>query len=305
MGCRFVFQFEVMQKGEGTSCYYRFLTKGQQWIWLQTRFYITYHQWNSKPEFVVCTHRIVSYAEILKQTRNRNNTDNNNSNSENSNNNNNAGNSNSSSSNNNSNNLDGQQDNVSKNQLNNQNNNTKNSSSSNEASILTNKTDKTNIGHIKSHKSKGYDSIGVGDDDFDDDIDDDDVFSEHRSHGSSKIHRKSRGRNSKIDDNLDDLYDSKNHLKEINNDNESMSQMDGDNEDDNNNNNYYYKKRKKIKSKTKSRTISKKRQDEESNTIDDSSNNTFDKQMRSPMMSSSPWRSMSSKTSRFEPQLFQ
>lgn len=49
----------VMQKGEGTSCYYRFLTKGQQWIWLQTRFYITYHQWNSKPEFVVCTHRVV------------------------------------------------------------------------------------------------------------------------------------------------------------------------------------------------------------------------------------------------------
>lgn len=49
----------LMQKGEGTSCYYRFLTKGQQWIWLQTRFYISYHQWNSKPEFIVCTHRVV------------------------------------------------------------------------------------------------------------------------------------------------------------------------------------------------------------------------------------------------------
>lgn len=49
----------LMQKGEGTSCYYRFLTKGQQWIWLQTRYYITYHQWNSKPEFIVCTHRVV------------------------------------------------------------------------------------------------------------------------------------------------------------------------------------------------------------------------------------------------------
>lgn len=58
-----------MQKGEGTSCYYRFLTKGQQWIWLQTRFYITYHQWNSKPEFVVCTHRVVSYADVMKQMR--------------------------------------------------------------------------------------------------------------------------------------------------------------------------------------------------------------------------------------------
>ncbi|XP_039284971.1 circadian locomoter output cycles protein kaput [Nilaparvata lugens] len=59
----------LMQKGEGTSCYYRFLTKGQQWIWLQTRFYITYHQWNSKPEFIVCTHRVVSYINVLKQMR--------------------------------------------------------------------------------------------------------------------------------------------------------------------------------------------------------------------------------------------
>lgn len=57
----------LMQKGEGTSCYYRFLTKGQQWIWLQTRFYITYHQWNSKPEFIVCTHRVVSYLNVMKQ----------------------------------------------------------------------------------------------------------------------------------------------------------------------------------------------------------------------------------------------
>jgi circadian locomoter output cycles kaput protein len=60
---------KVMQKGEGTSCYYRFLTKGQQWIWLQTRFYITYHQWNSKPEFVVCTHRVVNYADVMRQMR--------------------------------------------------------------------------------------------------------------------------------------------------------------------------------------------------------------------------------------------
>ncbi|XP_074028259.1 circadian locomoter output cycles kaput protein Clock isoform X1 [Leptinotarsa decemlineata] len=59
----------LMQKGEGTSCYYRFLTKGQQWIWLQTRFYITYHQWNSKPEFIVCTHRVVSYPDVMKQSR--------------------------------------------------------------------------------------------------------------------------------------------------------------------------------------------------------------------------------------------
>uniref|UniRef100_A0A4W4DUH4 Neuronal PAS domain protein 2 n=1 Tax=Electrophorus electricus TaxID=8005 RepID=A0A4W4DUH4_ELEEL len=49
---------QLMQCGKGKSCYYRFLTKGQQWIWLQTHYYITYHQWNSKPEFIVCTHTV-------------------------------------------------------------------------------------------------------------------------------------------------------------------------------------------------------------------------------------------------------
>uniref|UniRef100_A0A6Q2ZJX2 Neuronal PAS domain protein 2 n=1 Tax=Esox lucius TaxID=8010 RepID=A0A6Q2ZJX2_ESOLU len=52
---------QLMQFGKGKSCYYRFLTKGQQWIWLQTHYYITYHQWNSKPEFIVCTHIVVSF----------------------------------------------------------------------------------------------------------------------------------------------------------------------------------------------------------------------------------------------------
>ncbi|KAJ7310456.1 hypothetical protein JRQ81_007375, partial [Phrynocephalus forsythii] len=59
----------LMQFGKGKSCYYRFLTKGQQWIWLQTHYYITYHQWNSKPEFIVCTHTVVSYAEVRSERR--------------------------------------------------------------------------------------------------------------------------------------------------------------------------------------------------------------------------------------------
>ncbi|XP_064015633.1 circadian clock protein PASD1 isoform X2 [Pogoniulus pusillus] len=59
----------LMQFGKGKSCYYRFLTKGQQWIWLQTHYYITYHQWNSKPEFIVCTHLVVSYAEVRAERR--------------------------------------------------------------------------------------------------------------------------------------------------------------------------------------------------------------------------------------------
>ncbi|XP_068919154.1 circadian clock protein PASD1 isoform X2 [Petaurus breviceps papuanus] len=60
---------QLMQFGKGKSCYYRFLTKGQQWIWLQTHYYITYHQWNSKPEFIVCTHTVVSYAQIQAERR--------------------------------------------------------------------------------------------------------------------------------------------------------------------------------------------------------------------------------------------
>ncbi|MEE6496844.1 hypothetical protein FKM82_002505 [Ascaphus truei] len=59
----------LMQYGKGKSCNYRFLTKGQQWIWLQTHYYITYHQWNSKPEFIVCTHTVVSYAEVRAERR--------------------------------------------------------------------------------------------------------------------------------------------------------------------------------------------------------------------------------------------
>ncbi|XP_061090207.1 neuronal PAS domain-containing protein 2-like isoform X1 [Conger conger] len=60
---------QLMQFGKGKSCYYRFLTKGQQWIWLQTHYYITYHQWNSKPEFIVCTHTVASYAEVRAEQR--------------------------------------------------------------------------------------------------------------------------------------------------------------------------------------------------------------------------------------------
>lgn len=55
-----------MQYGKGKSCYYRFLTKGQQWIWLQTHYYITYHQWNSRPEFIVCTHTVVRYVDAKR-----------------------------------------------------------------------------------------------------------------------------------------------------------------------------------------------------------------------------------------------
>ncbi|KAH8379564.1 hypothetical protein KR009_005589 [Drosophila setifemur] len=60
---------ELRQNGEGKSCYYRFLTKGQQWIWLQTDYYVSYNQFNSKPDYVVCTHKVISYAEVLKDSQ--------------------------------------------------------------------------------------------------------------------------------------------------------------------------------------------------------------------------------------------
>lgn len=62
----------VKLKGEGTSCYYRFLTKGQQWMWLRTRYYITYHQWTYKPEFVMCVHRVINYMDVVQQMRRNN-----------------------------------------------------------------------------------------------------------------------------------------------------------------------------------------------------------------------------------------
>lgn len=54
----------VLETGASSSCFHRFLTKGQQWLWLQTCFYITYNQWSSKPEFVVCNHRVMSFADV-------------------------------------------------------------------------------------------------------------------------------------------------------------------------------------------------------------------------------------------------
>uniref|UniRef100_T1GNV4 PAS domain-containing protein n=1 Tax=Megaselia scalaris TaxID=36166 RepID=T1GNV4_MEGSC len=60
---------ELIQKGEGQSTFYRFLTKGQQWIWLKTRSHIQYHQsMNPKAELVVCIHQVVCYSDVIKST---------------------------------------------------------------------------------------------------------------------------------------------------------------------------------------------------------------------------------------------
>jgi len=50
--------------GKVTTCYYRHLTKGQSWVWLQSSGYISYNQWNSKPESITCTAKVVSFDEV-------------------------------------------------------------------------------------------------------------------------------------------------------------------------------------------------------------------------------------------------
>ncbi|XP_058984465.1 circadian locomoter output cycles protein kaput-like isoform X1 [Musca domestica] len=57
---------KLMQEGKVKSGYYRFLTKGHQWIWLQTDSYISYNQYTTKPEYVVCTHKVINYIDVLK-----------------------------------------------------------------------------------------------------------------------------------------------------------------------------------------------------------------------------------------------
>lgn len=54
-----------MTQDEGVSGYYRFMTKGHQWIWLQTTSYTNRRQWNSRVEFVVCTHRVIRLEKYL------------------------------------------------------------------------------------------------------------------------------------------------------------------------------------------------------------------------------------------------
>ena len=55
--------------GNVTTCYYRHLTKGQSWVWLQSSGYVSYNQWNSKPESITFTAKVVSFDEVcLNQT---------------------------------------------------------------------------------------------------------------------------------------------------------------------------------------------------------------------------------------------
>lgn len=59
----------LIRLGKVTTCYYQHRTKGQSWVWLRSSCYISYNQWNSKPESIACTATVVNFDEVcLKQT---------------------------------------------------------------------------------------------------------------------------------------------------------------------------------------------------------------------------------------------
>ncbi|XP_028512811.1 circadian locomoter output cycles protein kaput [Exaiptasia diaphana] len=55
----------LVRKGRINTCYYRFLTKGEVWVWLRSCCHISYNQWNSKPEYVTVKSNPVHYEEVF------------------------------------------------------------------------------------------------------------------------------------------------------------------------------------------------------------------------------------------------
>ena len=53
------------------TCLYRFLTKGQQWLWIKTRGKITYREGTKQPQSVICHNIVVSYAEVWQYLQNK------------------------------------------------------------------------------------------------------------------------------------------------------------------------------------------------------------------------------------------
>jgi len=57
-----------IQNGSGQSQPHRFLTKGQQWIFIQTNSQVQINSWNKKPLFYICQHQIIQCStNLLKQ----------------------------------------------------------------------------------------------------------------------------------------------------------------------------------------------------------------------------------------------
>ena len=55
----------MLQCGELQAPLYRLMTKGRQWLWVQPRLYVQYHQWSRKAESINVTHFVVTYQDVL------------------------------------------------------------------------------------------------------------------------------------------------------------------------------------------------------------------------------------------------
>ena len=54
----------LLLTGRITTSYYRHMTKGQYWVWLRSRYHLSYSDWTSKPQAVTCLTWVVSFAEV-------------------------------------------------------------------------------------------------------------------------------------------------------------------------------------------------------------------------------------------------
>lgn len=61
----------VTKSGSGDTTLYRFLTKGQQWLWVKTRGLVKYSDSTKQPTSIVCRNIVVSYAEVWQYLQNK------------------------------------------------------------------------------------------------------------------------------------------------------------------------------------------------------------------------------------------
>lgn len=54
----------LLLTGRITTSYYRHMTKGQSWVWLRSRYHLSYSDWTSKPQAVTCLTWVVSFHEV-------------------------------------------------------------------------------------------------------------------------------------------------------------------------------------------------------------------------------------------------
>lgn len=54
----------LLLTGRITTSYYRHLTKGQSWVWLRSRYHLSYNDWTSKPQAVTCLTWVVPFHEV-------------------------------------------------------------------------------------------------------------------------------------------------------------------------------------------------------------------------------------------------